>query len=111
MLWVGLTSAAALAAGVTAERRYGARASALARTMLKVLLYGFTPPVAFLNIVGLEITGDVGGGIVIGWIALILAGGLAWAFGRFVLGLRPPSNGVLVNISLQGNTNYLGLPL
>src|SRR4051812_48165545 len=79
--------------------------------MLKVLLYGFTPPVAFLNIVGLEITGDVGGGILIGWAALILAGVLAWAFGRHVLGLRPPSNGVLVNISLQGNTNYLGLPL
>ena len=36
---------------------------------------------------------------------------LAWAFGRHVLGLEPPSNGVLVNISLQGNTNYLGLPL
>src|SRR4051812_5802209 len=79
--------------------------------MLKVLLYGFTPPVAFLNIVGLEITGDVGGGIVIGWTALMLAGLLAWAFGRHVLGLRPPSNGVLVNISLQGNTSYLGLPL
>src|SRR3954452_10864127 len=102
---------ASLAGGVAAERRYGGRASSLARTMLKVLLYGFTPPVAFLNIVGLQITGDVGGGIVIGWAALILAGVLAWAFGRHVLGLRPPSNGVLVNISLQGNTNYLGLPL
>ena len=111
MLWVVITIVAALAAGIAAERRYRERASSAARTMLKVLLWGFTPPVAFLNIVGLEITGDVGGGIVIGWIALILAGGLAWAFGRFVLGLRPPSNGVLVNISLQGNTNYLGLPL
>ena len=111
MLWVVLTIAAALAAGVAAERRFGARASTLARRMLKVLLYGFTPPVAFLNIVGLEITGDVGGGIVIGWAALIGAGILAWAFGRHVLGLEPPSNGVLVNISLQGNTNYLGLPL
>jgi predicted permease len=79
--------------------------------MLKVLLYGFTPPVAFLNIVGLEITGDVGGGILIGWTALIVAGLLAWAFGRHVLGLEPPSNGVHVNISLQGNTGYLGLPL
>jgi predicted permease len=111
VLWVVLTIVASLAAGVAAERRHGARASTLARTMLKVLLYGFTPPVAFLNIVGLEITGDVGGGILIGWAALILAGVLAWAFGRHVLGLRPPSNGVLVNISLQGNTNYLGLPL
>ena len=111
MLWVVITIVTALAAGIGAERRYRGRASSAARTMLKVLLWGFTPPVAFLNIVGLEITGDVGGGIVIGWVALILAGGLAWAFGRFVLGLRPPSNGVLVNISLQGNTNYLGLPL
>ena len=111
MLWVVLTIAASLAAGIATERRHRERASALARTMLKVLLWGFTPPVAFLNIVGLEITGDVGGGIVIGWLALILAGVLAWAFGRHVLGLQPPSNGVLVNISLQGNTNYLGLPL
>lgn len=111
MLWVVLTIVASLAAGIAAERRYAERASAHARTMLKVLLYVFTPPVAFLNIVGLQITGDVGGGIVIGWAALIAAGLLAWAFGRHVLGLLPPSNGVLVNISLQGNTNYLGLPL
>jgi len=111
VLWVALTIAVSLALGIAAERRYRERASATARTMLRVLLYGFTPPVAFLNISGLKITGDVGGGIVIGWVALILAGVLAWAFGRHVLGLRPPSNGVLVNISLQGNTNYLGLPL
>ena len=111
MLWVVLTIAVSLALGVAAERRHGERASAAARRMLKILLYGFTPPVAFLNISQLEITGDVGGGILIGWAALILAGVLAWAFGRYVLGLRPPSNGVLVNISLQGNTNYLGLPL
>jgi predicted permease len=111
VLWVVLTIAVSLALGVAAERRHRERASVLARTMLKVLLYGFTPPVAFLNIVGLEITGDVGGGILIGWVALIGAGVLAWALGRHVLGLQPPSNGVLVNISLQGNTNYLGLPL
>jgi predicted permease len=111
VLWVVLTIAVSLALGVAAERRHRERASVAARRMLKVLLYGFTPPVAFLNIVGLELTADVGGGIVIGWLALILAGVLAWAFGRHVLGLRPPSNGVLVNISLQGNTNYLGLPL
>jgi malate permease and related proteins len=111
VLWVVLAIVVSLALGIAAERRYRERASAAARRMLKVLLYGFTPPVAFLNISGLEITGDVGGGIVIGWLALILAGVLAWAFGRHVLGLHPPSNGVLVNISLQGNTNYLGLPL
>ena len=111
MLWVVLTIVVSLGAGVLAERRAGARASRLARRMLKVLLYVFTPPVAFLNIVGLEITADVGGGILLGWLALVLAGVVAWALGRFLLKLPPPSNGVLVNISLQGNTNYLGLPL
>ena len=111
MLWVVLTIAAALAAGFAAQRRAGERASALARRMLRLLLYGFTPPVAFLNIVGLEVTTDVGGGIVIGWVALALTGVLAWWFGRRVLRLPPPSNGVLVNISIQGNTSYLGLPL
>jgi predicted permease len=111
MPWVVATIVISLAAGFATERRYGARASALARTLLKVLLYGFTPPVVFLNITQLQITSDVGGGIVIGWVALVLAGVLAWLFGRHVLRLPPPSNGVLVNISMQGNTNYLGLPL
>jgi len=58
VLWVVITIVAALAAGIAAERRYRERASSAARTMLKVLLWGFTPPVVFLNIVGLEITGD-----------------------------------------------------
>jgi malate permease and related proteins len=109
--WVVATILVSLAAGFATRRRFGERASALARRLLRVLLYGFTPPVVFLNIVGLEITSDVGGGVVIGWVALVLAGVLAWLFGRHVLKLPPPSNGVLVNISLQGNTNYLGLPL
>jgi predicted permease len=109
--WVVATIIASLAAGFAVRRRFGDPASALARRLLKVLLYGFTPPVVFLNIIGLEITPDAGGGVVIGWVALVLAGVLAWLFGRHVLHLPPPSNGVLVNISLQGNTNYLGLPL
>lgn len=111
MTWVVATILLSLAAGFAARRRFGERASAGARTALKVLLYVFTPPVVFLNITGLHIDADVGGGIVIGWVALTLAGVLAWLFGRHVLKLPPPSNGVLVNISLQGNTNYLGLPL
>jgi predicted permease len=109
--WVVATIVLSLAAGFAARRRFGERASAAARTALKILLYGFTPPVVFLNITGLHVDANVGGGILIGWIALILAGVLAWLFGRHVLSLPPPSNGVLVNISLQGNTNYLGLPL
>jgi predicted permease len=111
VLWVVLTIAASLAAGVVAERRWAQRASTGARRALKLLLYGFTPPVAFLNIAHLRIDANVGIGIVLGWLALILAGVLAWLVGRHVLRLERPANGVLVNVSLQGNTSYLGFPL
>jgi predicted permease len=111
VLWVVLAIVGSLAAGAEAERRYAARAGTAARRILKLLLYGVTPPVAFLNIVHLEITPDVGGGVVLGWIALSLAGAIAWFVGRHWLRLPDPSTGVLVNVSLQGNTGYLGLPL
>ena len=111
MIWVVLTIAVSLAAGAAAERRAGERASALARRLLKILLYGFTPPVAFLNIAHLRVTADVGVGILLGWLALALAGVVAWLLGRYVLRLARPSTGVLVNISMQGNTSYLGFPL
>jgi predicted permease len=111
VLLVVLTILGSLLAGVAAERRHGARAAVGARGVLKLLLYVLTPPVAFLNVAHLEITADVGGGIVIGWAALVLAGLAAWAVGRWWLRLPPPTNGVLVNSSLQGNTGYLGLPL
>ena len=111
MIWVVLTIVVSLAAGAAAERRAGERASALARRLLKILLYGFTPPVAFLNIAHLRVTADVGVGILLGWLALALAGVAAWLLGRYVLRLARPSTGVLVNISMQGNTSYLGFPL
>jgi predicted permease len=111
VLWVVLAIVGSLAAGAEAERRYGAHAGSAARRILKLLLYGVTPPVAFVNIVHLEITPDVGGGVVIGWIALTLAGAIAWLVARHWLRLPDPSTGVLVNVSLQANTGYLGLPL
>jgi predicted permease len=111
VLWVVLAIGGSLAAGVMAERRHPARAGVAARRILKGLLFGVTPPVAFVNIVHLEITPDVGGGVVLGWIALILAGAIAWFVGRHWLRLPDPSTGVLVNVSLQANTGYLGLPL
>jgi predicted permease len=111
VLWVVLAIVGSLTAGVGAERRYGARAGTGARRLLKLLLYGVTPPVAFLNIAHLEITPDVGGGVVLGWIALALAGAVAWLVGRHWLRLPDPSVGALVNTSMQGNTGYLGLPV
>jgi predicted permease len=111
VVWVVLTIAVSLAAGVAFERRAGERASEVSRQLLKVLLYAFTPPVAYLNIAHLEVTADVGVGIVLGWLALTLAGVVAWVVGRWLLRLARPSTGVLVNSSIQGNTSYLGFPL
>jgi predicted permease len=111
VLWVVLTIAVSLGAGAAFERRAGVRASEVARRLLKVLLYVFTPPVAYLNIAHLRVTADVGIGIVLGWLALTLAGVVAWLVGRRLLGLASPSTGVLVNSSIQGNTSYLGFPL
>jgi predicted permease len=111
LAWVALVIAASVAIGVEAERHAGDRAAGLARGVLMAMLYVLTPFATFFNIAHLHVTADVRGGIVAGWVALILAGVIGWAFGRWVLHLPRPSNGVLVNNGLQGNTGWLGLPL
>ena len=110
MVWVALTIALAVTAGVWAERRAGERASDLARGVLKAMLFGLGPFAAFFNIAHLQVTADVRGGILAGWLALALAGAVGWALGRFWLRLEGPTTGVLINAGLQGNTGYLGLP-
>lgn len=111
MIWVALTIAIAVAAGVWAEHHAGDRAGALARGVLQAMLYGLAPFAAFFNIARLHVTADVRGGLVAGWIALALAGCVGWALGRFWLRLPRPTTGGLINAGLQGNTGYLGLPL
>jgi predicted permease len=111
VLWVVLAITLSIAAGYEAERRAGERASAFSRRLLKTLLFVVSPPVAFLNIVHLQITPDVGGGILVGWAALVLAGLAAWGVARYALHLDDGATGVLVNSSLQGNTGFLGMPL
>src|SRR5829696_687864 len=91
MVWIALAIAASLAAGVEAERRAGARAGEWARGILKLLLYVVMPLVAFFNIARLEVTADVGGGIALGWAALLLTAG------------------VLAIVGLQANTGLLGI--
>jgi predicted permease len=108
---VALTIVVALAVGVEAERHAGERAAALARRVLKAMLFVLTPFATFFNIAHLHVTGDVRGGVVLGWIALVLAAAIGWALGRFLLRLPRPSYGVLMINGLQGNTGYLGVPL
>jgi predicted permease len=111
VLWVALTIAVAVAVGFEAERHAGERAGTAARGVLKAMVYVLAPFAAFFNIAHLEVTGDVRGGIVAGWAALLLAGGIAWLIGRRVLHLPTPSNGVLTLNGLMANSGYLGVPL
>jgi malate permease and related proteins len=93
-----------------AGHRGGERAQAAARRLLSVVLFGLMPPVYFVNIARLEFDPDIGVGIVLGWVALLGAGGLAYLAARGMR-LPPAQAGVITNAGLQGNTGYLGLPL
>jgi predicted permease len=109
VLWVALAIAASIAAGVEAERRAGARAGGWARAILKLLLYVVMPFVAFFNIARLEVTADVGAGIVLGWLALLLTALAGWLIGTRLLHLARPSAGVLAIVGLQANTGLMGI--
>jgi predicted permease len=67
------------------------------------------PFVAFFNIARLEVSADVGVGIVLGWAALLLAALIAWLVGRRLLHLERPTAGVLSIVALQANTGLLGI--
>jgi predicted permease len=109
VLWIALAIAASIAAGVEAERRRGAQAGVWARAILKTLLYVVMPVVAFFNIARLHVDADVGAGIVIGWVALLLTALAGWLIGRRLLHLERPSAGVLAIVGLQANTGLLGV--
>jgi malate permease and related proteins len=109
VVWIALAIAASIAAGVEAERRAGARAGVWARGILKGLLYVVMPVVAFFNIARLEVSTDVGAGIVLGWAALVVTALIGWLVGRRLLHLPRPSAGVLAIVGLQANTGLLGI--
>jgi predicted permease len=109
VLWIALAIAASIAAGVEAERRRGAQAGVWARGILKLLLYAVMPLVAFFNIARLEVTADLGGGIVLGWTALVLTAAIGWLIATRVLHLDTPTAGVLAIVGLQANTGLMGV--
>jgi len=101
----------ATAAGVGAERRWGARARAATGRLLDVMLFGVLPLVTFFVVARLELTAGVGVGLLYGYGAALAAAGLAWLAGRRVLRLPARSTGALVVTSMLANTGYLGIPL
>jgi malate permease and related proteins len=99
------------AAGVAAERRWPASAVGWARSALVFSLYVLIPFVVFFNLARTEINADEAGGLVIGWVAILAAAGLAWIVGSRLLRLSRPATGSLITGTLVPNSGYLGYPL
>ena len=103
--------AVSAAAGIGAELHWPHRAGAWARQALVVSLYTLLPFVTFFNLARVEIDADLGGGLVLGWIAILLAGAAAWLVGQRLLGLGRAATGTLICCTLVPNSGYLGYPL
>jgi malate permease and related proteins len=98
-------------AGVAAERRWPADAVRWARRMLVLSLYTLVPFVVFFNLDRAHLNADVTGGLLIGWVAILAAAGLAWLVSLSLLRLERPSAGAVIVGTLAPNTGYLGYPL
>jgi malate permease and related proteins len=102
---------ASVAAGVSAERRWGPGASRASRRSLLLVLYVVLPPTTFFNIAAAEIDVGSGFGIVLAWAALAGSVLLAWYLAARVLGLSRPAIGSVLVCVLIANTGYLGYPV
>jgi malate permease and related proteins len=98
-------------AGVAAERRWPSIAVGWARRALVLSLYMLIPFVVFFNLARTHINTDEAGGLVIGWVAILAAAGIAWLIGSRLLRLTRPATGSLITGTLIPNSGYLGYPL
>jgi malate permease and related proteins len=98
-------------AGVAAERRWPHTAVGWARRALVISLYTLIPFVVFFNLARTHINADEAGGLVIGWVAILTAAGIAWVVGGRLLRLDRPATGSLITATLIPNSGYLGYPL
>jgi malate permease and related proteins len=98
-------------AGIAAERRWPSEAVGWARGLLVISLYTLIPFVVFFNLARTHVDTDEAGGLVIGWVALLSASGIAWLVGTRLLQLNRPAAGTLITAALIANSGYLGYPL
>jgi predicted permease len=108
---LALAILASVAAGVWAERRYGAGALRLTRRLLNALLYGALPLIVFFVLARAELTANAGIGLLLGYASLAVVGAVAWALATRVLELPPPSAAMVVLAAIMANTGFLGVPL
>lgn len=107
---VGIT-VAALGGGILAERRFPDGAFRLQGRLLELLVYVLLPIVAFLTVIDLHPTAQLGIGLAFGWVERLAVFGIAWFVSAKVLKLDRPSVGAVIAASVMANTGYLGIPL
>ncbi len=78
MIAVALAVVLAGGGGIWAERRWPRRAGDAARLVLRVMLYVLVPPVVFFNLVRLEFDAEVGAGLAVAWLVVLLMGAIAY---------------------------------
>jgi predicted permease len=96
------------AAGVWAEHRWGGRAGIASRRGLLFVLYVVLPPTTFFNLAGVEIDADIGIGVVLALLSVVLAAGIAYLVAAKLMRLERASVGSILCCTLVGNTGYLG---
>jgi predicted permease len=102
---------AATAAGVLAQRRWHGGAEARSRGTMSLLLTWVLPVVYLVLVSRLHFDLTLLSGLVAGYVAVGLAGVLAWFVASRVLGLPRATVGAVVLAVIVTNTGYFGLPL
>lgn len=102
---------AGTAVGVGAEHRHPASAIALARKLLRVILYVAVPIVIYFNLASASVSLDNGVGLVLALLTMVLIGTFAWFVADRVLDLSRPQTGAVIVAATVSNTGYLGYPL
>lgn len=108
---LALAIVASVAAGVWAQRRYGAGALELTRRILDALLYGALPFIVFFVLARAELTAGAGIGLLLGYLSLTIVGLVAYVLATRILTLPPASAAMVVIAAIMANTGFLGAPL
>ncbi|MBS1678956.1 MAG: AEC family transporter [Actinobacteria bacterium] len=102
---------AGTAVGVGAEHRRPTAAVALARRLLRLILYFGVPFIIFFNLARAQISVDNGVGLLLALVAVALVGAFAWFVSSRVLKLSRSRTGAVMVAAILANTTYLGYPL
>jgi predicted permease len=108
---LALAIVASVAAGVWAERRYGAGALTLTRRILDAMLYVAVPFIVFFVLARAELTAGAGIGLLLAYASLAVVGLAAYALATRVLRLAPATVAMVVIAAIMGNTAFFGAPV